>query len=281
MQLFLHIGLIKTGSTYLQRVVFPQLPDDIAVIRPTVWSHPPSTVSTKRALLISNENLAGNPLIEEGRQRSLYDEFAQCIETSISIYESPRFIVGFREPARFIQSVYKQYLHERGVLQWDDFLQLFLPAFGDLRFSRFIDCLEKNVKPENFFVYHQEELLDSEQQIIKSLTRFMGVEENELRRKVESSQENSSVPEQYEHALRSLNKLSSGLRAFTFRHLGLRFGNIVLNPAWLCSRVLPAILGKGVAKRDLSKLEAKYASDWAETKIRIAKHRIEHRIRPE
>ena len=262
MNVFFHIGLVKTGSTFIQSAVLDKVGDELCVIRPTSGLTNAAAFRGSNGILISNENLAGNPISQLNNNEALFDEFRRCIDTSIAFFNSPKIIMGFRAPEKFVNSLYKQYLQERGTKKWDEFLSCYQSRIGDLDFSRFIYYLRERFCESDLFLYSQEELRRSTPDVTNSLKAFIGVAAGPKGLDIGVTEVNRSLPERYEPVIRFLNRQSWRLHKVSGRHLGFRIGGLGINPAWICCRLLPQVFGRGNAERDLSPLERRYAKSW-------------------
>ena len=263
MTVFVHIGLIKTGSTFLQKHVFPQLAHALSYYGPTARFPDPSLLSLQQSMLISNENLGGNPLSPTKQGVSLFEQFKVCIDATCSIFNRPRLIIGFREPASFVQSVYKQHLHERGVFTWEEFLGHYSTQLvEDVNFQEYIKHAQSRLDPHELFLFRQDELWKRRAALMEELMRFLCLNEVETPTIEPGRAANSSVPLRFENTLRRLNLLNQGFRNLTSKNLGIRIRGKVFNPTFVCRTILPKLIGEGSAERDLSELKRAYAEDW-------------------
>lgn len=148
----LHIGHIKTGTTWLQRLVFPAHPQIRYWLPQCDWIRNLVTDSDEKfsavdyrnriceemelrsdeKLLISWESLAGD--VFRGGEDS---ERNAC--RLASVFPTARVIICLREQLAMLDSAYRQYLHEGGTAEFEVFLQ------GDAPQTKF---------DANFFCYH-------------------------------------------------------------------------------------------------------------------------------
>ena len=138
---FVHIGLIKTGTTYLQARIFPHL-NNVRLINPNQNLVSRQLLTKETRFLISDEGISGCPYWSDRRDLRYPEQFALGVSRLKQILPNARVICCFREPAAFLQSAYKQYLHEGGTLQFENFFQSTgdgVVTKCDLMFSRFID----------------------------------------------------------------------------------------------------------------------------------------------
>lgn len=152
--LYLHVGLHKTGTTYLQECVFPKmnsinlmmngrLRDEI--MKPLVNGN----------FLISNEGLCGVPWGVyndrfrcwnfDDRRAGYFDTFCMSMRKLQALFPNARLVLGIREHQRWVTSLYKQYLHEGGTKCFRDFFSAEngrgILRIVDVTFARRIELL--------------------------------------------------------------------------------------------------------------------------------------------
>lgn len=184
MDIILHIGLHKTGTTFLQRCFFPELELDFHR-SVNAFDHQRSTRLKYRKLLISDENLSGRPWIRpkfrsdlEGGGRWI-ENFEACVLNLKDVFPNAKIILGVREHMSLLTSLYLQYLHEGGIREVDDFFHMDASAggiigFEDLKFRRRIEFLMKYFDGR-VFVYDQSELVLGQEVELRRIARFIGV----------------------------------------------------------------------------------------------------------
>jgi len=172
---FLHIGLPKTGTSFLQNQIFPRW-NDIHYIR---YSNLESLVAAKgdENYLISKESLAGNILRARCLDGDLLEEKHRSIKNLSSFFPDARVIIGFRRHNSFIISMYKQYLHGGGTLPLSDFFSIrendgFLSK-EDFLFRPIVGFVSEYFQHAPF-IYTQEELRDDLPNFLSDLQGYMG-----------------------------------------------------------------------------------------------------------
>ena len=167
---FIHVGLHKTGTTYLQSEVFPNLKG----ITYVPWSRFETFFrpSTHPNCLISREGLSGGlwaPLEErEATFRALSQSFPEA-----------RLLIAFRRHDSYIVSTYRQYLHQGGTLSFPDYFTLgressFMKP-EQFVFSPFLDWIERYFHTSPF-VFFFEELRTNLEPLLAEMTTFLGAE---------------------------------------------------------------------------------------------------------
>lgn len=152
-KLIIHIGLHKTGTTYLQYNFFPRLEGTIYIHGNRFfqkWTE--QSAISKKVCLWSYEGFSGigwNKFVlgEKNPQNTGY--WIKSFE--INIYNIKRFfpeatiICVFRKPGDLCLSMYKQYIHEGGILSFEDFYSPEgVMGEQDLSVQARIDILEKS-----------------------------------------------------------------------------------------------------------------------------------------
>lgn len=212
--LIIHIGLHKTGTTYLQEVIFPQL-KSVSLIRG--WYSLRKIVNscnkTRNAILISYEGLSGNPFCG-----SYMQDFYKKMKIIMKLFGNPKIVVGFRQQHTFIASLYKQYLHQGG---FKSFSYLYnnentgLIKDTDLKFRDRLMFLKDNFS--NVFCYSLEQFSDSLPEFAKSLSTFLSIpyESNDM--KFDDNQSNKGVSTNFQvSTLKLLNKINHQISQKTF-----------------------------------------------------------------
>ena len=184
---FLHIGLHKTGTTFLQRKVFPNWPGVHYIGKPyssqfvesVLWDEKISTV------LMSNEQFSSPPiypaLLDPAlRKRPWFEQRKIVILRLKALFPSAKVILGLREPAAFSESVYSQYILRGGWASLEDFWR---PddyrgclCLEDVEFDSLLDFVE-GLWPGSFY-FDQADLRSDPGKILARMSRFMGVDES-------------------------------------------------------------------------------------------------------
>lgn len=167
----LHIGLHKTGTSYIQEVILGSMTDDIELIRGWYTHRQLMKVDINKPIIISDEGISGS--LWNG---SYLEDFNTNIKRIKEFYGDPKIMFGIREHSSFIFSVYKQYLHQRG---YKDFSYIFNEENkGILKFNELEIYPKIKILKENFsdvFIYSQESLFSRKNIFIISLLDFLEV----------------------------------------------------------------------------------------------------------
>ncbi len=150
-EVIIHIGLHKTASSYMQFSLFPRLNNTLYIYGAKglikQWNKQIHTQNDH--LLISHECFSGLPWNDDWRfgvsnSHNWLDSFKENITAIQQYFPQAIIVVFFRKHGDLLLSLYKQYVHEGGVLKFSDFYgenKLLQPK--DLLFQYRIDLLNK------------------------------------------------------------------------------------------------------------------------------------------
>jgi len=166
--LFLHIGLHKTGTTFLQKAVFPYWQDIVYL------PHDKLEYITRMKdgvdYLLSREGLSGQNWMHS-------DERSQCIARLAQLFPDARIILSFRRHSGYIASSYNQYLQRGGYLQFDDYFDSvndsgYMKAV-DFVFRTKIDVVAREFRSQPFVMLH-EDIIGNLPKVLCDLEAFIG-----------------------------------------------------------------------------------------------------------
>jgi hypothetical protein len=205
----IHIGFPKTATTFLQKSVFPRIEtfnfidfkncakifeevvylDDLDYeVESTKEKLAPFL--TDKPTLASLESLVGAPFTFKGLNRSRIP--ARLQELGFN-----KVIITIRNQTEIIDSLYRQYIYQGGVLRFKDFLNedqkwnhyLRPFNFDYLKYDKLISLYQNLFGQENVLILPQELLKVDSVKYLKELSVFMGCKEglaNSVRAKNES-----------------------------------------------------------------------------------------------
>ena len=142
-KVIIHIGMHKTGTSFLQKEVFPKLEN-------TFYAHNNQFfVPWKEQLPINSDNMllsyegfSGFPWDNKQSRNNWLQSFDLNIKQLKKFFPDAIIIIFFRKHGDLITSLYKQYLHEGGELCFNDF-------YGD---NKIIDKKDLNIKHRLDFI---------------------------------------------------------------------------------------------------------------------------------
>jgi hypothetical protein len=169
---FFHMGLHKTGSTWFQRALFPNLPN-VEMQRTRKFSIIEKLIAeeSSKILVISHEGLTGSITM----QRSPGDRSKRLRESleRISEFRScAGIIIGFREQRSWINSAYAEKAKKRP-LSAVQYLSSYSP--DDLSWCKILATADRAPVPVFGFLY--EELNSDPSALVADLCRFLGTTE--------------------------------------------------------------------------------------------------------
>ena len=145
----IHVGLHKTGTSWLQYEVFPRINKNI----------------------ISNELFSGRPFrltIDDIIDTNEREYYAKLLREK---YGDVKILLGLRNPDTLIPSLYSQYLKGGGTMGYRLWRNIgFNPKY--ISYQRYVDFLRtifSDVK-----IYHYEEIKDNKELFINELCEWLG-----------------------------------------------------------------------------------------------------------
>ena len=167
--LIVHIGLHKTGTTFLQENLFPNLPNCL-VVRGFHSHRALFSKLLKQHVILSDEGIAGN--VWAG---NFQEEFELNIERIKMLYNDPLIVLGIRQQVDWLPSLYKQHLHQKSTDDLDVFFNT--NNTGILKVNDLLLMPKIKLVKDSFqkvFVYSQKTLLERQGDFVKSFLDFIG-----------------------------------------------------------------------------------------------------------
>ncbi len=253
--IYLHIGLHKTGTTFLQNKIFTKIKNINYISGKNIYN----ITGSYDVTLISNEAISG--LGFKGLKEPYIKQLINSVRRLKQTFRHPKLIIGLREPSSLINSFYKQYLQIGGTLNFKDFKRENNEVLkkGDL--TAFLDELTNLYGKENFFIYFQEDLRNKPDVVIKSLLNFMELKDCNIKIEKESSI-NKSLPDNLEKTLIFLNKTN---KIFNGKLNNYFFRKLNLTPRLFCQNLLPKFI-KSKSQRNLNDIRKNFEVEWLHIK---------------
>ena len=258
-EIYFHVGLPKTASTFLQRNVFPQF-QDIHFVKKHDFQHRDKIIANypgARFLLSIEMDLQNEPGLAKIRDVS-------------SKYPQTRPIVVFRKHGSWLKSKYKYYLRKHGSYDFDHFFDLENNSgvfkTEDLFFYDRIQILEKHFQKKPL-VFFQEELKKAPFKVIDQMASLLNVRYNPDDIKI--SNVKSSYSEKQLKLIRKFNrsykfdkeKVKPGFRRFCYK----KFGGLLLHSVAYAALLIPdSMMDKNplIPKSIVEKVNKSYQEDW-------------------
>ena len=132
MEIIFHIGLHKTGTTFLQRYVFPKLKNVNLFCTDGRPFNGIEDLEKDKINLISIENLSGSPFSSnEFTRYTIMEELAK-------LYPNAKIIVTFRNKNSWLKSLYSQYIKTGGTYTYPEWRKKIFNA--DIRSDANVSC---------------------------------------------------------------------------------------------------------------------------------------------
>lgn len=256
--LILHIGIQKTGTTFVQNAIFPYWQgihytanDKLEVLL---------RVPENKPLLVSREGLSGQNWADyETRERS--------IARLARMFPNARTMLSFRKHSGYIVSSYCQYLQRGGYLPFE---QYFDPVsdtgymkIEDFRFGHKVEAVERHFGTLPF-IFFQEELFRDLPQLLSDMQQFIGGQAPDPN-SIRDETHNQSVKYHPAKLLRFLNRYSrselnpQGKLPLYHR----RLTRMKLDPRSICQYWLSfAPKRPMIDETTKQRIEALYRDDW-------------------
>lgn len=160
-KLIIHIGLHKTGSSFLQHCVFPKLKGVNYIYKPENPLFAPILAS--KINLMSDEEISRSMPHKENHFKTIQALHKQ--------YPDAKIIIGIRKHGSWFYSCYAQYIKTGGTLNIGDYYtkyekNLIIPS----EYYEYICSLWKNIG-----VYRHEDLISNRTDVVRGICKFIGV----------------------------------------------------------------------------------------------------------
>lgn len=258
MALFLHVGLHKTGTTFLQRNVFPKW-KDLTYVRWDGLEHF-LRMDERRKYLVSREGLSG-------QFWAPHEERDLALQRLSAMLPGARILISFRRHDRYIVSAYKQYLQIGGTLSFREFFDLDgdtgLMKRADFLFRRKVESVEKHFGHTPFVFLHEEIVRDLGG-LLRDMERFFGARAPALS-EVEIRYRNKSVGYYPAKLLLRLNRMN---RSELNPQGRLRLDNsytrmLRIDPRRICQHWLSFLPDRPlISAAQAREIREYYGSDW-------------------
>lgn len=233
--IIIHLGLHKTGSTYLQRIVFPQNAAQLGFLSVRrkkelsdfgqyLLRENDITYSSKKAyalltkdnlfkvtsdtrLLLSDEQFSGSPWNSAKDRKRNFDRLHE-------LFPNAGYVLVLRNQEVLTQSLYLEYIKKGGTAHWSDFLTY---KGNDLDFSRgsymqfyeYCEYVVSQIGGDRLKVLYYEELQENAAQFFSKMEAFIG---EKIEIKATSETKNPSIGGIHAKRLRFFNRILSSDR---------------------------------------------------------------------
>jgi len=165
-EIFLHIGLHKTGTTFLQKEVFPKIKDiEFHDRKYLIYD---MQVNQNKKILFSGERYS----VSMPHYRYVY-ECNDALLNLKKLFPDAKIIVGFRDKKEWLYSCYYQFIKGAGgFLSFDSYLEKYKEHILD--FEKYL--LEIRSLWEDVFVYDFAEFRKDPHVVVGKICAFMDVD---------------------------------------------------------------------------------------------------------
>lgn len=159
-EIIIHIGLHRTGTTFLQKEVFEKLPINY------IFDDAIHRIEIKPGInLISNEGLSlSMPHSKTNR--------LQVLDHLNKLFPNARIIIGLREKKSWLKSCYSRYMLSGGILEFD--VYKYQCKSNVIDFDSYLKEVQKRFS--NIYIYHFEDLKKKHRHTIKGICDYIGVD---------------------------------------------------------------------------------------------------------
>lgn len=262
--LYFHLGLHKTATSYLQRSVFPRWPE-IHYMRARNLEYFLRLPDTQKTL-ISCEGFSGATFA------SLADRVRGIVRLA-EMFPAANTLIGFRPHGGFMSSLYSQYLRYGGAQRFEEFFPLdgsqgqAIWKRQDLNFQTIIETTESAFGKQPF-VFAMEELKTNPKGLMADLADFFGTP---APREIEHGAVNAGLGSWQGELLRRVNQFAGITYSKDGRNRPFpRLRQWRLDPTNLCLEVLGRLPSRPLVSQDLrDRIDRDYVDDWGFVKSYI------------
>jgi len=273
-RLFLHVGLHKTGTSFLQQRIFPRLTNTQYVHgRTTVREALTAKGPAQSNILLSSEAWSGNPY--SGRW---IDQFERNMQFIKEIFPDAYILIGFRNHKGLLLSLYKQYLHEGGTKKlsafFDEKQDTGILKKRDMLFRVRLEILERLFK-NKVFIYWYEEIRSRLDDFLLDLCEVLGTELLPAD-SVSNTHINMGVRYYPGIILRSLNIVDTYLRKARMPSLNNPFFKYFgIHPRGICQNRINRFFKKDFSlTKDCEDFISEYYKDDLDYALQMTKHSV-------
>jgi hypothetical protein len=269
--IFFHVGLHKTGTTFLQKAVFPKWKEITYIPWPNLELF--LRLDVTKTYLVSREGLSG-------KNRAHHDERDASLKRLSELFPDAQILISFRKHSGYITSSYRQYLQRGGPARFEQYFDLEndggVMRRDDFVFRRKLESLEKHFGRRPFVFLH-EELSGNLDSLLRDMEGYIGGKAP-APGEISKKRYNESVGYYPAQLLRRLNKYTrSELNPDGRHNLNHRIlRQLRLTPEAFCRQWLSFLPNRPFLSREAaSRIDLYYQHDWDFVRSRTAERRAE------
>ena len=160
-KIILHLGLHKTGTTFLQKEVFPKILDANLIINK--YQVCQLFLEKGRTNIISGEGFSLSMAHWGYTEKERY----ATLDNLKKLYPTAKIIVGTRFRTTWLKSCYSQYIRTGGTLPFNEYRRAYF--FDSINMQQYVAEVKKRWK--SVYIYRQETLKED----VPGMLKFIGV----------------------------------------------------------------------------------------------------------
>lgn len=257
--LYLHVGLPKTGTTFMQNAVFPKWEGVTYSSRANIEYV--AGIDLSKPNLVSNESLISDP------NYLTQDRRLEAMKRLSGLFPNARLLMSFRKHSSYIVSCYRQYLQKGGTISFDQYFDIEHDR-GWIQQSEFEFRTEiesvTTVFGNDPFVFTQEEIRKDLPSLLSSIEGFIGGRAPDLD-EIEMIAYNRSVGYHQAKLLRFANRFSRSQfnPGGRWRLYSRTMQRMRLDPRSICQYRLDFLPDRPFVSADIqSRIDNRYQEDW-------------------
>jgi hypothetical protein len=256
--LFFHVGMHKTGTTFLQQAVFPHWRG----INYVQWPHLEILLrlDDNKINLVSREGLSG-------KNWAHYEERERSLQRLAELFPASRILISFRKHSGYILSSYRQYIQRGGTVPFDAYFDLDRDSGvmkrEDFIFRRKLTAIEKYFRHRPFAFLH-EEITKDFPTLLRDMEGYIGGKAPDPT-EISNRRYNESIGYYPALLLRRINSVSrSELNPegkYNLNHPTLQ--RLQLTPALICQKWLSILPSRAFLEPEkMARIDEFFRDDW-------------------
>lgn len=171
-KVFIHIGMHKTGTTFLQEEIFSKIPNINYQNKVDLTTE----VQEEKINLFSDENLDGGSyrLFSSVKTRNI------ILKNVHKLFPEAKIILCIRNQDKWLKSAYKQYIVAYRSYSYKDYKKRLDPELYNV--DSLISFINRNF--DDFYVCYFEDLQKNPQKFVKGICDFIGVDVPKFENKI-------------------------------------------------------------------------------------------------
>lgn len=280
-QLYIHIGLPKTATTFLQWNVFPRIENVAFLGKAKCLDFYSLYNAAEDKFLISHEHLLARP--SKAYPDGWLQEFSTRLKALARRCPQAKIMISFRAHEALLTSYYKEYISKPGRphLSLNEFFDVKenrgLVRKEDLCFTRLIELVEDHFA-EKPFVFLFEDVVHNLPTFLDDLSAYLG-ENVPGAEDIERGKVNPGVGHYQAKLLVRLNRLDSLLKKVPWLPdlYNPLFRKLSIHPDRLCRKHLAFISKRPLLLTEEQRafVQSHYAEDWQAVRDYVSRARAE------